>query len=83
MVLAQCCLLNVVDLMFSGFKDHVLRLQVQRAWLGTLMRPFLTSAEFRESLLSTEPSSVQYNGQWQSWIRRESKRRLVYCFLGE
>ncbi|KAJ5563944.1 hypothetical protein N7513_000186 [Penicillium frequentans] len=81
MLLAQCFLLNLVNLMFSGFKDHVLRLQVQRAWLATLMRPFLTSAEFRDSLLSTEPSSVQSNGQWPSWIRRESKRRLVYCFL--
>ncbi|KAJ5638156.1 hypothetical protein N7490_008035 [Penicillium lividum] len=69
MLLAQCFLLNVVNLMFSGFKDHVLRLQVQQAWLATLMRPFLTSSEFRGSLLSTEPNSVHSDGQWHSWIR--------------
>jgi hypothetical protein len=83
MILAQCFLLNVVNLMFSGFKNHVLNLQTRRAWLATLIRPFLTSSEFKESLLSTESDSVQSSRKWHSWLYRESKRRLVYCFSGE
>ncbi|PLB53994.1 hypothetical protein P170DRAFT_460272 [Aspergillus steynii IBT 23096] len=35
-VLAQCSLLAVVNLMFTGFKDNIINLQIQRAWLATL-----------------------------------------------
>lgn len=83
MTLAQCALLTVVNLMFTGFKDNIVNLPVHHAWLATLMRPFLISHKYKDSLLSTEISSVQSDGKWQSWIRCESERRLTYCFAGK
>ncbi|KAJ5758394.1 hypothetical protein N7520_005550 [Penicillium odoratum] len=58
MTLAQCALLNVVSLMFTGFKDNIVNLQIQRAWLATLMRPFLTTSDSKGSFLSTEVNMV-------------------------
>ncbi|KAJ5939548.1 hypothetical protein N7466_002682 [Penicillium verhagenii] len=80
MTLAQCSLLVVVGLMFIGFKDSLVNLQVQRAWLASLIRRFVISSNDKDTLLSTEMNSVESHGQWQSWIRRESERRLAYCF---
>lgn len=51
-VLAQCSSLAIVNFMFSGFKDNVVNLQIHRAWLATLVRPFLTSPKRKSSLLS-------------------------------
>ncbi|KAJ5094791.1 hypothetical protein N7456_010652 [Penicillium angulare] len=82
MILAQCTLLLVVNLMFTGFKDNVVNLQAQRAWLATLMRRFVISSTNKDTLLSMEMKSVQPNDQWRSWIRSESGRRLAYCFAG-
>ncbi|KDE85612.1 hypothetical protein AO1008_01252 [Aspergillus oryzae 100-8] len=50
-VLAQCSSLAIVNFMFSGFKDNVVNLQIHRAWLATLVRPFLTSPKRKSSLL--------------------------------
>ncbi|KAJ5714363.1 uncharacterized protein N7483_011544 [Penicillium malachiteum] len=80
MVLAQCALLLVVDLMFTGFKDNAVNLLAYRAWLATLMRRFVLSSTNKDCLLSTEMNNVQSQNQWQSWIRCESARRLAYCF---
>ncbi|GKZ85785.1 hypothetical protein AnigIFM56816_011756 [Aspergillus niger] len=82
-VLAQCSLLAVVNLMFTGFKDNVINLQVQRAWLAALVRPFLTSSKRQTSLLCQEVNYDVPSDRWSMWIRSETERRLAYCFLGQ
>ncbi|KAE8362187.1 hypothetical protein BDV27DRAFT_147175 [Aspergillus caelatus] len=80
-VLAQCSLLAIVNFMFTGFKDNVVNLQIQRAWLATLVRPFLTSPKPKSSLLSQEVNGRTSSNTWGSWIRSEMERRLAYCYL--
>ncbi|RAH53310.1 hypothetical protein BO85DRAFT_504517 [Aspergillus piperis CBS 112811] len=85
-VLAQCSLLAMVNLMFTGFKDNVINLQVQRAWLAALVRPFLTSSKRQSSLLCQEVNYDIPSDRWSMWIRSETERRLAYlvdsfCFI--
>ncbi|KAL3447835.1 hypothetical protein BJX65DRAFT_317959 [Aspergillus insuetus] len=80
-MLAQCSLLAIVSLMFTGFKDNVINLQVQRAWLATLVRPFVTSPKLKSSLLCQEVNYNTHSDEWSMWIRSEMERRLAYCFL--
>ncbi|OJZ85544.1 hypothetical protein ASPFODRAFT_46576 [Aspergillus luchuensis CBS 106.47] len=80
-VLAQCSLLAMVNLMFTGFKDNVINLQVQRAWLAALVRPFLTSSKRQSSLLCQEVNYDIPSDRWSMWICSETERRLAYCFL--
>ncbi|KAE8313540.1 hypothetical protein BDV41DRAFT_564202 [Aspergillus transmontanensis] len=80
-VLAQCSLLAIINFMFTGFKDNVVNLQIHRAWLATLVRPFLISPKPKSSLLSQEVSGPTSSNSWSSWIRSETERRLAYCYL--
>ncbi|KAJ5815197.1 hypothetical protein N7474_006974 [Penicillium riverlandense] len=80
LILAQCVLLAVTNLMFTGF-DNVINLQIYRSWLATLIRPFLSHNTSKASLLSPEVTTAKTHGRWHSWPA-EVVDCMCFIFMG-